>query len=243
MSDDLLRALGQRLREDPAETPRGSEPGDDVVLATFDPADREGILDAVMDRVSPSPASRRADRPHAIWIGVVISLAAGLALWLASSVPHDPDVERMAMLPRYEFTRLHGDVQTSRHGEDPTAVATIERLRGSDPVDWILTPDAPVHGPLAVAMIARIARIARIEPGPTQLRRLTPPEVEISEHGAVRIHARLDTLFELTPGSWTFDVWVGRPDFLPTEPVVVPAPTGSEHPWQTLSVHATIVAE
>jgi hypothetical protein len=249
MSDDLLSVLGRNQREDLEREDEGASEHD-ALERPFDEEERASILDAVFDQLDHSSAAPEmvapvAEQPAASNVvplrarrgalaGGLLTLAAAAAAAVVWWSWPGGEPEQLAMVPAYTFTKLGGGVSEVRSDRSPaTDVAVPElRLRPNSSVDWWLTPEQPIRGPIGVALLARS------DTGSTQF--VPHLNVEVSEQGAVRVRGRLDEHVALAPGNWTVTLFIAAPEQLPGS-----AEAADDDParWRSLSLRATIVAD
>lgn len=244
MTDDLLRALGREQREDLAEDQAPADP--DEFEWSFDQVERDALLDAVFERVDATaaepPTQARAEDPpnvvrlparrRSVLIGIALAAAAAAAL-IWSIAPSRRDGELLATVPPYSFTRFEGGIVATRSDPGDAASAAVPELElhASSSIDWVLTPAKPISAPIGVALLAESS---------VGERKFVPAlDVEVSEHGAVRLRGRLDQWITLTAGDWSLRLYIAAPKSLPTEAAAMSGQAGA---WRTLDVRVNIVA-
>ncbi|MBK8713971.1 MAG: hypothetical protein IPN32_04435 [Deltaproteobacteria bacterium] len=204
MDDELLRALARTQR-------RGNAPDTSMpdaqplpipapeLIAPFDSAERDALLDAVFAevdgdtaaaQVTPITAAPKATRGRAVGlVAVALAIAAVLVLWLARPGGS------VAPLPSYELTELRGGAATVR--AEPGDVDRELALAPGDRIEVTLTPAAPSTAAMVVDLVAQ-------SPGRADVTARVPAQV--SPSGAVRVSGPLDALVALEPGAW--QIWV-----------------------------------
>lgn len=203
MDDELLRALGRTQRRGaPSPPPMPDAPPSPSpapeLLAPFDTAERDALLDAVFAKVDGDAATPEvtpivaAKRSHARSLGLVaiaVAIAAALVLWVAR--PSDTG----AALPSYALTELRGGAATVRAEPGDTDRELL--LARGERIELTLTPAQPTTAPLVVDLVAR-------SPGHADVTARVPAQVTAS--GAVRLAGPLDDFIALEPGAW--QLWV-----------------------------------
>lgn len=246
MSDDILQALGEELREREQQVERGDAPPE--LVEPLDSSERMAVLDGAFGRLEREQASepegdaetespeevvdlssaRRSRRSLLPIAGVVLAAAAAVLLWWGMPRPSgDP----AAALPTYALSRLDAGDAVVRSA--PKAIRERIELRSDGRVTMVLTPATPVSQAVDVVLVAR--------PSEGRSRLARPVEgVQISKNGAVRLDGPLDQLIALEPGDWTLELLVGSPSALPRD--LADLRDASETPpWRTVVVHATII--
>ncbi len=243
MTDELLRALGERQARDPAAQP-GADPVLAATMAPFEGDERTRLLDGVLDALDglegprtegSSPGSpavvelssrRRSIVPLA---GAAVALAAAVVLWLGLRGPVAPAAD--AALPPYAATRLDGGTATMRSLDAPPSVLS---LRPDAALDWILTPRSPVRAPVGAVILA----VAPDQPGVL----IEPRGLEVSAEGVVRITGAAAEVLPLAPGRWSITVVLGPPHALPHTAAEAEAEaTTDAQAWSRVSFEVNIL--
>lgn len=239
MTDELLRALGERQARDPVAPP-GADPVLAAATTPFEGDERTRLLDGVLDALDgldarsegspPSPevvelSSRR--RSVMALVGAAVALAAAVVLWLGLRGPVAPTAE--GALPPYAATRLDGGTATMRSLDGPPSTLS---LRPDARLDWILTPRSPVRVPVGAVILA----VAPDQPGVL----LEPRGLEVSAEGVVRITGAAAEVLPLPAGRWAITVLLGPPHALPHTAAEAEATT-DDQAWSRVSFEVSIL--
>ena len=152
---------------------------------------------AKKSRVAARPSKQNGNVRRLFYVLPPLAAAAALLLFLQS--------RGGPALPAYELTlRPASDVRLSPaplpSGGEPV------RLHPSSTLDLVLRPAELVSGPVAVrAVLVRDGQVTAWN-----------PTTESAPGGAVRIRARVDTMFPEPTGSWDIVLAVARPAALPS---------------------------
>jgi hypothetical protein len=198
-SDEDLARLEELARGD-ADASRALE-----AFRPLGPDFEEGVVSsflasppATSPAPPPPPTGRSRPARIAAAVAIPLAMAAGVALWVASSPPAtDPP-------SAYDLTILAGTNPMRSVPGDASADVTLSRGAFFQAV---ARPTAPSKG--AVAARALIVRDGHARPWPVAL--------DVSSEGAVKIAGPAASLFPETAGAYEIVIAVGRPDAVPSD--------------------------